>query len=152
MRVNPETYGKIQLRNILKFRYGATRVRFFLSAIKGGSVEGSTKLRITDFYQNGCLVLSLNGHLNLTTSKQLILEIPKMEATSARHLILNLEQLQFLDSAGLGFLRRLHTELQNQNKRVSLLNPKGFVKDSLDLVHFNRVFGIFSSLDEALAS
>jgi len=78
------------------------------------------QLNITDFYQNGCLILSLNGHLDLITTKQLKQEISKMETTSSGHLILNLENLQFIDSAALGFLRILHTKLQKQNKGIRL--------------------------------
>lgn len=69
-----------------------------------------------------------------------------------RHIVLDLGQVTFLDSAGLGELIACRKRTLDKGGDILLLRPRGKVRDLLEMLHLTRVFRIFDEEGPALAS
>ncbi len=68
---------------------------------------------------------------------------------TARIMVLDLSQLEFMDGGGLNALVSLHHWTRNHGVQLKLVNPSRFVNEMLTRTRLNRVFEI-SSLHDAL--
>lgn len=64
-------------------------------------------------------------------------------------LVINVADLSFIDSSGLGELITSHTSVQNRGGSMNLLKPSARIKDLLRMTKLTAVFPTFD--DEALA-
>jgi len=66
------------------------------------------------------------------------------EALSGRPRAVDVDfsEVSYMDSAGLGFLLTLRERAGQQGVPVSLCNPRGAVKEMLDLARFDTLFAI----------
>jgi anti-sigma B factor antagonist len=66
-----------------------------------------------------------------------------------RKILLNLTNVQYIDSSGIGDLVRNYTSLRRQGGDLKLLNPSPTVLDALRITHLDRILDIRE--DEQLA-
>jgi len=67
-------------------------------------------------------------------------------------IILDLEDVDFIDSAGLGELVRSHMSVRSHGGQLKLVNPSASVQDLLNITKLDRVFDIPADEATALAS
>ncbi|QOC91722.1 STAS domain-containing protein [Micromonospora craniellae] len=65
--------------------------------------------------------------------------------------VVNLDGVHVIDSAGLGLLVRAHREVRERDGRLCLAAPSRFIRTVLHTMKLDGVFPIFESLDEAVA-
>ncbi|MCY4329354.1 MAG: STAS domain-containing protein [Endozoicomonadaceae bacterium] len=66
-------------------------------------------------------------------------------------IILDLSKINFMDSSGLGAVVAVRKELMSKDdSKMHLANPQSAINDLLDLTCMNKVFSIFSSVEDAL--
>lgn len=58
------------------------------------------------------------------------------------HLVVDLSEVQYIDSAALGLLLMLREKVQAAEKTLELRQPCGVVREVLEVAHFNRLFKI----------
>lgn len=120
-------------------------------------------------------VLSLNGHLDGQTYQELINKAKELFASGSRDFLLDLSELTYISSAGLVALHTIALMLRGEmvtdsedgwasmkavkkatdekmQEHMKLLNPHPEVRGVLEMVGFDRVFKIFSNVDEAVKS
>ena len=85
--------------------------------------------------------VSLHGELDLASAKALEDEFIRIEATSLSRIVLDLRELEFIDSTGLAVIMRAHERAKRDGHVLRVLRPNGQV---------GRVFEI-CDLDEVLA-
>jgi anti-sigma B factor antagonist len=85
--------------------------------------------------------VSLHGELDGATAKDLEAEFIRIEATSVSRIVLDLKELDFIESTGLAVIMRANTRANNDGHVLRILRPQGQV---------GRVFGL-THLDEVLA-
>jgi anti-anti-sigma factor len=66
-------------------------------------------------------------------------------------ILVDLHDVPFLNSTGLGELVRIAAQANIQEGRVILINPSAFVSGVLQTTQLHRFFEIRASVDEALA-
>jgi anti-sigma B factor antagonist len=66
--------------------------------------------------------------------------------------VLNLAQVSYLDSSGLGELVVTYTSARNRQGDVKLLSPSKFTKDLLQVAKLSSVFEIFDDETQAIQS
>lgn len=68
------------------------------------------------------------------------------------HIVVDLQEVRFIDSSGLGALLsgHKHTTLRNGSFKLSSLQPQ--VQSMLELTRLHRVFDIYPSVQEALGN
>jgi anti-sigma B factor antagonist len=71
---------------------------------------------------------------------------------SNKNIILNLEKVTYMDSAGIGELVACYKRAKEKGGTVKLLNPSGKVYDLLQLTKLEEVFDTFKDEKEALVS
>ncbi|KIH76627.1 anti-sigma B factor antagonist [Geoalkalibacter ferrihydriticus] len=71
---------------------------------------------------------------------------------SKNHLVIDLQEVRFVDSSGLGALVSGFKNASARNGNLKLCGLQPQVKSMFELTRLHRVFEIFSGLEEALAS
>jgi anti-sigma B factor antagonist len=118
----------------------------------GMSIQGSglNKLRQSTRQVEDVIIIDCAGRITVGEGNiQLREAIQALAAQGKNKLILNLVELEFIDSAGIGEIVRAHTTLRKQGGHMKLLNPHKKVHDLLRATMLTSVFEIHS--DEATA-
>jgi anti-sigma B factor antagonist len=95
-------------------------------------------LTIRSAPQYGHLV-SLHGELDGANAKALDDEFIRVEATSASRIVLDLEELEFIDSTGLAVIVRADRRAKNDGHVLRVLQPQGQVGRRFELCGLDEV-------------
>ena len=102
---------------------------------------------------DGVTVLDLSGRITLGEgSVQLRDAIRGLISKGQKRILLNLAEVNYIDSSGLGELVRAFTTAKNQQADVKLLNLTKKVHDLLQLTKLYTVFDIKDDEASAIAS
>lgn len=102
---------------------------------------------------DGVTVLDLNGRITLGEgSVQLREAIRDLISKGQKNLLLNLGDVNYIDSSGLGELVSAYTTSKNQGAYLKLLSLTKKVKDVLQLTKLYTVFDIYDDEASAIAS
>jgi len=98
-------------------------------------------------------VIKLRGRLSLgETVDRLRATIEDLLGAGNRQLVLDLEELNTVDSSGIGLLTRSLTNAKQQGGSLKLVNPSKFVVQTLKLVGIFNLFEVFQDTPAAVAS
>lgn len=112
--------------------------------------------KVTDSEQGAWAVLQVSGELDLVTSPVLRQRVHDVVAEGRHSLVLDLSQVQFCDSSGVGVLIAARRLLRSCQGRLRLVLP---AQGAVDGSHVNRVLGalgvrrlfdVRADLDDAL--
>ena len=99
------------------------------------------------------VVLDLTGKLTIGEGDELLKErISNLVQQGHRHLLLNLEGVPYVDSAGLGEIVRTYTTVSRQGGKLKLVNLTKRITDLLAITKLLTVFETYESEDEAVKS
>ena len=102
---------------------------------------------------DGVIVLDLSGRITLGEgSVQLRDAIRDLISKGSKSILLNLGDVNYIDSSGLGELVSAFTTAKNQQADVKLLNLTKKVHDLLQLTKLYTVFDIYDDEASAIAS
>ena len=102
---------------------------------------------------DGITVVDLSGRITLGEgSVQLREAVRDIVSKGSKNILLNLGDVNYIDSSGLGELVSAFTTAKNQGASVKLLNLTKKVKDVLQLTKLYTVFDIYDSEATAIAS
>jgi anti-sigma B factor antagonist len=101
--------------------------------------------------RNGAIVVRLTGELDLYNAHLVREELMSAAAREPGRLIVELSDVSFIDSTGLGVLIEARTKLAN--RRAFLLAGPGLeTRRALEISGLDRHFGVHDSLDAALTA
>ena len=109
-------------------------------------------MTITQRAIKGAAVLDLKGDLTYSNRTAFKTAVEQVRNAGYRHLIVNLEQVRFMDSSGLGLLVLLSQTFRVQRARVSLLKPQSYVREIMSLANISKVIPIYETEGDALAA
>ncbi len=110
-------------------------------------------LSISTRQLDGVTILDLSGRITLGEgSVQLRDAIRDLISKGEKHVLLNLGDVNYIDSSGLGELVSAFTTAKNQNADVKLLNLTKKVKDVLQVTKLYTVFDIYDDEAHAISS
>lgn len=66
-----------------------------------------------------------------------------------KHLIVNLREVTFIDSAALGLLALTSQQLAVDERRLSLVDPQGTVKQILEMANIDKMIAVFPTEEAA---
>ena len=102
---------------------------------------------------DGVTVLDLNGRITLGEgSVQLREAIRDLISKGSKTILLNMGEVNYIDSSGLGELVSAYTTAKNQGASVKLLNLTKKVKDVLQLTKLYTVFDVYEDEASAISS
>ena len=93
--------------------------------------------RVDDVYR-----LAVSGELDLATRDTLIDELKHAEASEAKRILLDLKDLTFIDSTGIGILVEAHQRSATDGRRLRVLVVDGQVRDVLELTGLVEVLDV----------
>jgi anti-sigma B factor antagonist len=98
-------------------------------------------------------VVDLSGRITIGEGDVLLREkVHELLDGGRTQILLNLEKVKYMDSAGIGELVACYKRAKEKNGVVKLLNPSGKVYDLLQLTKLEEVFETFRDEREALVS
>jgi anti-sigma B factor antagonist len=98
-------------------------------------------------------VLDLKGKMTLGEGDELLKDkINSLLASGRKKLVLNLEGVPYIDSAGLGEIVRTYTTVSRQGGSLKLLNLTKRIEDLLSITKLLTVFETFDTEAEAIKS
>ena len=95
-------------------------------------------------------VMRLKGHLDATTAPQL-LERAALVQAQGRNLVLNLSEVEFLDSSGVGAMLLLSEQFQEQAGAVRFAALSDAARMVVELLDLDRFLKIDATEADALA-
>ena len=99
------------------------------------------------------VVLDLKGRVTLGEGDELLKDkINSLLQQDKKQLLLNLENVPYIDSAGLGEIVRTYTTVSRQGGKLKLLNLTKRIQDLLAITKLLTVFDTYDSEAEALKS
>src|SRR5581483_10433745 len=112
------------------------------------SKSSSESLHVTSYPYGRGIVVKLAGELDMATAGELDQTIRTALGNAPEVLVLDLTNLKFLDSAGLGVLVKGHNASGQTAFRLVVTSPA--IQRPLELTGLDQVFEMFDSLDAAL--
>jgi anti-sigma B factor antagonist len=98
-------------------------------------------------------ILDLKGKMTLGEGDELLKDkINSLLAAGRKKLLLNLEGVPYIDSAGLGEVVRTYTTVSRQGGSLKLLNLTKRIEDLLSITKLLTVFETYDSESEAVQS
>ena len=102
---------------------------------------------------DGVTVLDLGGRITLGEGSVTLREaIRDLIGKGSKNILLNLGDVNYIDSSGLGELVSAYTTAKNQSAAVKLLNLTKKVHDLLQVTKLYTVFDIYDDEASAIAS
>lgn len=96
-------------------------------------------------------VLRLQGELELNTVRLLQRECERLTVLDAERVILDLNQVHFIDSAGMGALVAFYKR-SHGSKKLCLVLRSGSCRRWLDRVQLTRYLATYDTVEDALAT
>ena len=104
------------------------------------------KLEISSRYADGVVILDLSGSVTIgETSEKLRSLLKALAFEDKKRTLINLANVRFLDSTGLGTLVGAYTTLGEQGGQLKLENLSARI---LELMHITKLYTVFEIYDD----
>jgi anti-sigma B factor antagonist len=98
-------------------------------------------------------ILDLSGKITLGENTGILRdEFRSLMSQGSKNIILNMKDVGYVDSAGLGELVGAYTTAANQGGSVKLLNLQGKMKDLMQITKLHTIFATFDDEQQAVKS
>jgi anti-sigma B factor antagonist len=97
-------------------------------------------------------VLTLRGEIDVYTAPRLRQAIIDLVEGGARHIVVDMGAVDFLDSTGLGVLVGGLKRVKVQDGELSIVTSQDKIRKIFDITGLNKVFPIHDSLDAAVGA
>ena len=110
-------------------------------------------MRIEERAVDGVTILDLHGKMLIGEGDEMLREkINDLVENGTKRIVLNLAEVPYVDSAGLGEIVRCYTTVGNREGQMKLLNLTKRIKDLLAITKLLTVFDTYDSEDAAVKS
>ena len=110
-------------------------------------------MQIDERVVDGVMILDLKGKMTLGEGDELLKDkINSLIQQDKKKLLLNLEGVPYIDSAGLGEIVRTYTTVSRQSGKLKLLNVSKRVYDLLVITKLLTIFDSYESEEDAVRS
>jgi anti-sigma B factor antagonist len=110
-------------------------------------------LEISQLQQSGRTILRLRGDLRRgDPTDELKTCLDNLIEQGNVHIVLNLQDVNMIDSTGIGIIVRGHTRTIERSGALRLVNPSKFAMQTLKIVGLLNVLSVTDSEESAMAS
>ena len=95
-------------------------------------------------------IIDVTGEMDLYNSYKLKELVMKMLEKNVKNFVINLEQVDYIDSSGIGALIYICSTIKKMNLNLAIANIHGSVKKVIELTKLMVYFPIANSIEEAL--
>lgn len=98
-------------------------------------------------------IVDLHGKITLGENTGILRdELRSLLSQGKKHIVLNMQDVTYVDSAGLGELVGAYTTATNQGGAVKLLHLQGKMKDLMQITKLHTIFPAYDNEQEAVSS
>lgn len=98
-------------------------------------------------------IVDLSGKITLGENTGILRdELRSLLAQGNKNIVLNMKDVSYVDSAGLGELVGAYTTATNQGGAVKLLHLQGKMRDLMQITKLHTIFPAFENEQEAVSS
>lgn len=97
-------------------------------------------------------IIDVNGEMDLYNSYKLKELVMKMLEKKVAKFVINMENVEYIDSSGIGALIYISSTIKKLNLKLLITNVRGSVKKVIELTKLMGYFPITQSLTEAIKS
>ena len=109
-------------------------------------------LDIVESVREDITVLALKGRLTLGESNLIREKVTQLSAAGKFKVVIDLSNVEYIDSTGLGILVICFTSLKKQGGALKLVNPNKRNVELLLLTKLHTVFEVFNEVQDAVNS
>ena len=110
-------------------------------------------MQIEERIVGGVTILDLSGKMTLGEGDELLREkIASLINAGHKQMLLTLDGVPYIDSAGLGEIVRTYTTVSRQGGKLKLLNLTKRIEDLLSITKLLTVFEVYENEAEAIQS
>ena len=106
----------------------------------------------TELTEGVTMLFIREDRLDANNSEELKVELHHLFEKGIKDLIIDLKEVHFIDSSGLGVLVSGYKNASIKHGSLKLSNLQSQVKSLFELTRLHRVFDIFMTVDDALQS
>jgi anti-sigma B factor antagonist len=108
------------------------------------------QLKVATRTKDGILVVDCSGRIIFGEESSLLRDEVKKAVSENKYIVVNLGEVNYIDSGGLGTLVALGTTAQNAGGAIKLTNLTKRVGDLLQVTKLLTVFDVYNSEAEAI--
>lgn len=109
-------------------------------------------MKITVKTETAVTVVHLDGRLDLATGANLKEEIKKICDKGTKRIHINLKNVEFINSSGLGAFVSVMKQVRSKKGRLTLSNLAAPVREVFEITQLSSVFDIFETQEEAMSA
>jgi anti-sigma B factor antagonist len=95
-------------------------------------------------------VIDVQGELDLYNAYKLKELLTKMLENKIERFVINLDEVEYIDSSGIGVLIYISSTVKKSNLKLAITNIHGSVQKVMELTKLTDYFPITATLDEAM--
>jgi anti-anti-sigma factor len=112
----------------------------------------SSVIRVTEERLDETLMIVLEGELDASSVNEVAVKLRRLVENQAKRLVVDLEHISYLDSAGINLLYAVAGELSARQQQLHLVVVAGSpIERTLRIVGAERAFPVHASREAALA-
>lgn len=122
--------------------------------MKGTTMTDSSRIeqfRMNVTRRGNAVVLAIAGSVSMTDTDRLQVKLEELAAERASIIVLDLKDMDFICSVGLGAIIVGHLKCRHHAGQVRLASPVPAVRELLETTRLTKLFDIYDSVEEALA-
>jgi len=96
-------------------------------------------MQIIEHTANHVITLQLEGNFTYNQRRAFQEAIKKACQQNAQHIVIDLSQVGFVDSAALGLLMITHRQLSAEKRKMTLAHPQPTVKQIIELANLHQI-------------
>ena len=97
-------------------------------------------------------VVVVGGEIDVYTAPKLREQLIDLVSSGAYHLVVDMENVDFLDSTGLGVLVGALKRVRSNDGELSLVCTQPRIRKVFEVTGLTKVFSLYDSVDEAVAT
>ncbi|SYZ73606.1 hypothetical protein TRIP_C30043 [Candidatus Zixiibacteriota bacterium] len=113
-------------------------------------LEGQMDIQRTD--AGNVIIINLSGRMDLNNGNRLKDEVKSILITGKTSIHLNLKNVEFVNSSGLGALVSIMKEVRIHRGRLTLSDMADYVREIFDITQLSHIFEIFPTEEDAMHS
>lgn len=107
-------------------------------------------MQITEHVRAGVLVLTVTGRLNFYSRKTFQAVMRHAEKSTTNHVIVNLQDVESLDTVAIGMLVLSQTRLSLKGIEMSLVEPQGSAREMFDVANIPNLIPVYPTEQAAI--
>ncbi len=108
-------------------------------------------MEVRNYRENNAVIVAVKGKVDAATAPRLDAGFAEALAVEGSTFILDLEELEYISSAGLRSILNAGKKLKSSGRGLFLAAPQDMVKNVLEISGFDALFPTFSTRAMALA-